>query len=184
VLDEDGYAHGAIIYVDNGAYGGGSWKYLEVADVSAAGTLKNWGSMGTATGAAGTALGAGKENTDLILGNDPTAAAALYCRNYAGGGKHDWYLPNKSEYDKLLSCINDNAFISFIMSSAMITPGGYLFWTSEERSENEAYVLKVKHTNPLSDPTPDAPQDPPRDVFVYTYRDKSDSAYIWPIRRF
>lgn len=57
----------------------------------------------TLTGASGTALGNGSNNTNLTIisqGNTGTYAAKL-CRNYNGGGYTDWFLPSKDELNKL-----------------------------------------------------------------------------------
>ena len=57
----------------------------------------------TTTGATATALGTGSANTTAIItsqGNTGTYAAKV-CRDYAGGGYNDWYLPSLAELNKL-----------------------------------------------------------------------------------
>ena len=73
---------------------------LEAAPEDISGTLR-WSTAinapfidisGTAAG-----IGAGYANTEAILALDPTAPAALACKNYRNNGKADWYLPSKEE---------------------------------------------------------------------------------------
>ena len=57
----------------------------------------------TTTGATGTAIGTGLDNTNKIIasqGNTGSYAAKL-CRDFRGGGYTDWYLPSKDEIYKL-----------------------------------------------------------------------------------
>ena len=57
----------------------------------------------TTTGATGTAIGTGLDNTNKIIasqGNTGSYAAKL-CRDFRGGGYTDWYLPSQDELNKL-----------------------------------------------------------------------------------
>jgi len=57
---------GGLVFYDKGSYSDG-WRYLEAAPQSTEWTSKQWGSHGTAVGGTGTAIGTGKNNTDLIV---------------------------------------------------------------------------------------------------------------------
>ena len=46
-------------------------------------------------------IGTGRMNTELILAKDPNAPPAKYCKNYAGGGLTDWYLPSIDELEQV-----------------------------------------------------------------------------------
>jgi hypothetical protein len=87
-----------------------------VADLSA-GIPIPWCLAAITTGATATALGAGSNNTSLIIniqGNPGgTNYAANLCRNYTGGGYNDWFLPSKDELNKLyLNHVQIGGFVS------------------------------------------------------------------------
>ena len=90
----------------------------------------------TLTGATGTAIGTGLDNTNKIIasqGNTGSYAAKL-CRDFRGGGYTDWYLPSKDEIYKLY--LNKTAF-GWNPSS-----DGY-YWTSTERDSESALDLRI-----------------------------------------
>lgn len=102
--------------------------YLEAAPNDMP-TTYNWSSsyetgeiyMGTTS----SAIGAGHKNTALILTADPNAPAATACRDYAGGGKNDWFLPSLNEISQLYA------------NKAIIGNMGvnYWYWTSTEAND-------------------------------------------------
>ena len=75
------------------------------------------------------AIGRGKKNTALILAADPTAPAALACKNYSNNGKSDWFLPSYYEVEE----INKQHTII----------GGFgqydNIWSSNQKNANEAW---------------------------------------------
>ena len=81
-----------------------------------------WGCSGTAiSGADGTALGTGNQNTiDIMAGCATIKIVARMCADLDLGGYSDWYLPSKDELDKL-----------FINRVAI---GGFngVYWSSSE----------------------------------------------------
>ena len=94
----------------------------------------------TTTGATGTAIGTGLDNTNKIIasqGNTGSYAAKL-CRDFRGGGYTDWYLPSKDEIYKLY--LNKTAF-GWNPSS-----DGY-YWTSTERDSESALDLRISSGN-------------------------------------
>ena len=70
------------------------------ADIS---TAAQWGCFGTTiSGADGTAIGTGNENTiDIMAGCATAGIAARLCGDLVQGGYSDWYLPSKDELAKL-----------------------------------------------------------------------------------
>ena len=92
-----GPAGGLIVYV-NPNYATDKWRYLEAApfDQSAGAT---WGCFRREiTGARGTAVGTGAQNTRDMLAAcpDPGTAAAL-CANLSVNGVGGWFLPSRDE---------------------------------------------------------------------------------------
>ena len=93
-----------------------------------------WGCYGTLiSGADGTALGTGKQNTiDIEAGCSTSGTAADVCSNLILGGYDDWYLPSKDELNKLL--IN-----RFIIGGFNLSGQNAYYWSSSEVSANGAW---------------------------------------------
>ena len=92
-----------------------------------------WGCQGTLlSGADGTAIGTGAQNTiDIINGCSTAGIAARLCGDLVLGGYSDWYLPSKDELNKLY--INRVA-IGFSTNSL---PYGH--WSSTEYDSDRAW---------------------------------------------
>jgi hypothetical protein len=89
-----------------------------------------WGCSGTSvTGADGTAIGTGRQNTlDMINAGCLGAAPLVYNVNI--GGYTDWYLASKDEMSKLsIYTMSDTEFMSW----------GNYYWTSSESSAANAW---------------------------------------------
>jgi len=99
-----------------------------IADVSS-GAI--WGCQGTTiSGADGTALGTGNQNTiDIMAGCADAGIAARLCGDLVEGGYSDWYLPSKDELNKLY--LNKDAIGGFTSN---------YYWSSTEFSSNSAWV--------------------------------------------
>ena len=92
----------------------------------------------TLTGATGTAIGTGLDNTNKIIasqGNTGSYAAKL-CRDFRGGGYTDWYLPSKDEIYKLY--LNRTAIGGF---------SDNYYWSSTERDSGTALDLRISSGN-------------------------------------
>ena len=90
-----------------------------------------WGcaSLVLISGADGTAIGTGNQNTiDIMNGCSETAIAARLCGNMVYGGYSDWYLPSKDELNKLY--INRFAIGGF---------NNQYYWSSTELDNNWAF---------------------------------------------
>ena len=84
----------------------------------------------TTTGATGTAIGTGLDNTNKIIasqGNTGSYAAKL-CRDFRGGGYTDWYLPSQDELNKLY--LNKTAIGGFATN---------YYWSSTEYASYGAW---------------------------------------------
>lgn len=129
-IGDTGPAGGVIFYKDGntcyeaakaGWYGGSDDPQAE------------WGCYPiTVSGADGTAVGTGQQNTaDIVAANcSPNTAgnlvAAVVASNYNGGGKSDWYLPSTVEAERMYD------------QKDAIGGLAYFYWTSTEYSSNIA----------------------------------------------
>ncbi|MBE0639396.1 MAG: DUF1566 domain-containing protein, partial [Bacteroidales bacterium] len=89
-----------------------------------------WGCYGTTiSGADGTALGTGAQNTlDIVAGCSTASIAAQICNDLVLNGYSDWYLPSKDELNKLYE--NKTAIGGF-------APAYY--WSSSEYSSTNPW---------------------------------------------
>ena len=102
-----------------------------VADISQGAT---WGCNGTLiSGADGTAIGTGNQNTiDIMAGCATSSIAARLCGDLIEGGYSDWYLPSKDELNKLY--LNRVAIGGFQLDVSGI------YWSSTEFDNNNAWI--------------------------------------------
>jgi hypothetical protein len=93
-------------------------------------SLAAWGCAGTLiSGADGTVIGTGNQNTiDIVAGCATAGIAARLCSDLVAGGYSDWYLPSKDELNKLY--LNRVAIGGFIASN---------YWSSSEFSAGNAW---------------------------------------------
>jgi hypothetical protein len=124
---------GGWIFYDAGDYDTYGWRYLEAGPADLGPSV--WGSYYLSTGATDTAIGAGSENTRLIVANDTgtTDKAADLCAEYSlvneGVTYDDWFLPSKDE----LELLYENLYLAGIDNLS-----NCLYWSSSE--EDAIYV--------------------------------------------
>ena len=130
-IGDTGPAGGWIFY-DKGISSDG-WRYLEAAP-SDQSTGATWGCAGVSTGADGTVVGTGEQNTiDIEAGCTTAGIAADICANLSLGGYDDWFLPSKDE----LGLMYTNLYLEGV--------GGFAddgYWSSSEKSANDAWGLE------------------------------------------
>ena len=92
-----------------------------------------WGCQGTEiSGADGTAIGTGAQNTiDIMNGCGTAGIAAELCGDLVLNGYSDWYLPSKDELEKLY--LNQFAIGGFTLNS--------WYWSSTEVSTHIAWAF-------------------------------------------
>lgn len=135
---------GGLIFYDAGS--AQSWgRYLEVAPASTEWTSNVWGGYGiTVTGADGTAIGTGAQNTiDIVTqfgGQEPyankTDYAAKLCSDLESGGYADWFLPSQDELNAIWDNLVDDG------TGANSGVGGFAgdyYWSSSEGSSLGAW---------------------------------------------
>ena len=109
------------------------WRYLEAAP-SDQGSSAEWGCVGISiSGADGTAVGTGEQNTiDIEAGCTISNTAADICANLSLGGYSDWFLPSKDELNLMYANLK------------LFGVGGFavygLYWSSSEISGSGAWV--------------------------------------------
>ena len=122
VLLDIGPAGGYIFY-DKGGYSDG-WRYLEAAP-SDQSTSAEWGCDEISiSGADGTAVGTGEQNTiDIEAGCTIPGTAADLCANLSLGGYSDWFLPSKDELNLMYENLKVFGVSDFVDS---------FYWSSSE----------------------------------------------------
>jgi len=93
-------------------------------------------------------IGAGRNNTQLIMQTHDDAWAANECVNYRNGGLDDWYLPCRSELEYLFNIGKDiEDFLIYY------TGGGYdEYWASEQSSSygDSAITCRINSSGVIS----------------------------------
>jgi len=122
---------GKIAYID----GTGSHGLIAALSDQAYSPTLVWGCAGTViSGADGTAIGTGLQNTiDIMAGCSTPAIAARECRGVTINGYSDWHLPSLAE---LYQVCNNKIALGF-------TYEGYYYWTSSEVSATNAWAIQM-----------------------------------------
>jgi len=134
-------------------------KYLEAAPANwLAGTtgdpLRSWATnvnsnqTTAVSGADGTAIGSGYQNSRDILaqtGNVAASSAAVLAREYGGGSKSDWFLPSKDELNELCKyartqTTGDTAVICDNTGTLRVGFSDSVYWSSSEGGNNRAWA--------------------------------------------
>jgi hypothetical protein len=144
-IRDTGPAGGYIIY-DKGSFSD-SWRYLEAAPASTDTTTYVWGGYGTTTGATGTAVGTGKQNTAVIVAQfgttDPVSGgtyAAKVCNDLSvtNGGITftGWFLPSQDEINLMCNNLYTYSLGGFVSN---------YYWSSYE--QDSQYTWSLLFTN-------------------------------------
>jgi hypothetical protein len=127
---------GGKIFITPSTTGNTTGKYFE-ASPSASEVIRKWASPANITtevsGAQGTAIGTGAQNTiDIVAqsGNVAESCAAAYASDYSVNGYSDWFLPSQDEIAKLYE---SKALIGGLENAT--------YWSSTESSNNGAVIL-------------------------------------------
>jgi hypothetical protein len=124
---------GGLIFMTPSTPGNVSGKYLEAAPIPVGGEVsRTWATSGNqsiaVTGANGTAIGTGAQNTiDIVAqsGNVAATSAAVYCSELVSGGQSDWFLPSLYELQEIYENL-------YLVSTGDFNPTSY--WSSSENS--------------------------------------------------
>ena len=124
------------------------WMYLEAASKDFESDEKAWGGSDQSywlTENSSDGVGAGLENTQLIMSRFNGDYAAHYCGNLVSGTSHefdDWYLPNRLELAYMCENLYKSGLGDFESTSGT---GPYIFYWSSHQGSNpnqgKAYVI-------------------------------------------
>ena len=111
-------------------------KYLEAApNTWSGGSLDpaiTWSTGSAVTGADGTVIGTGYQNSlDIVAqtGNLAASSAAVAARAYTGGSKNDWFLPSKDELAQLYA---QKTIVGGFVANGLV-------WSSSELAGDSAW---------------------------------------------
>ena len=126
---------GGKIFITPSTAGNSTGKYFEVAPVGVE-VERTWVTglnyLELVSGADGTAIGTGAQNTiDIVAqaGNVAATSAAVYCSDLVSGGYSDWFLPSRDELNQM-----------YVNRVALNTGLTNLYWSSTEYTANVAWV--------------------------------------------
>jgi hypothetical protein len=148
VVGLPGPAGGTVFYIKGGGFAGAHG--LESAPVDQSPATQGWGCMlaaseyGGATGATGSDVGTGKQNTLMILEFcSESGIAAKIADNYVLNGFDDWFLPSIGELGLMYKNIGPGA------PAPLTNVGGFIsysefsqfYWSSTESDGSYASVM-------------------------------------------
>ena len=155
-VGDTGPGGGIVFYVHaNGTFACGetlnqNCTYLEAAPVGDE-VQRTWATGGNqnaaVSGADGTAIGTGEQNTaDIVAqsGNVAATSAAVYCSELVSGGQSDWFLPSKDELNLMYTNLH----------SASTPLGGFssvYYWSSSESAAGHARLQGFDSGSQYSD---------------------------------
>jgi len=153
---------GGIIFYDRGRHIDG-WRWLEAASRDLAAPAE-WGTSGQNISGTSTALGTGRQNTQIIVNylrqRNENGRAAELAQNFIQNGFTDWFLPSREELNLMhinlrqrgLGNFSGNTYWS---SSHHFSPGrvgaSHLAWFQNFGNGNQLYSRRAdaRHIRPV-----------------------------------
>jgi len=128
---------GGIIFLTPSTEGNVAEQYFEAAPVGVE-LNRSWATganeSASVSGADGTAIGTGAQNTiDIVAqsGNLSASSAAVYCSNLVSGGQSDWFLPSKDELNEMYENL-------YVVEIGGFSTGTY--WNSSEYNATTSWA--------------------------------------------
>ena len=121
---------GGMVFYDKGVFSDG-WRYMEVSlnDLP----VVEWGADNTSITGLSEIIGAGENNTALIIGVYGLGVyAAFNCQDFPQGGVGDWFLPSQLEMNEI--------YVTLHQTGLMALTADY-YWVSGEDDLDNAFAL-------------------------------------------
>ena len=163
VIGDTGPAGGKI-FITPSTSGNTTGKYFEVAPIAGE-VIRTWATdtdpgigLGnaatTVSGADGTDIGTGQQNTaDIVAqaGNVAATSAAVYCDQYSYGGFSDWFLPSKDELNELYTQRNivGGLQVSYYSTSSEYSNDAFWFQSFIDGNPNTPYKNNAYYIRPV-----------------------------------
>jgi DUF1680 family protein len=127
---------GGWIFYENPNYAADGWRYLEAAPFDQSEGAK-WGCFRTPTsGARGTAIGTGKQNTsDMLSACAEPDSAAYLCHHLSVNGVRGWFLPSRDELSLLYRNLKAGGLVSFRDTGSV---DNFSYWASSQQTTDMA----------------------------------------------
>jgi hypothetical protein len=127
---------GGLVFYENPNHASDGWRYLEAAPFDQSAGAR-WGCFRTQVeGAAGTAIGTGRQNTaDILAACDDTTSAAALCQGLELNGVGGWFLPSTDELAEMYSALTAKGLGDFHVDG-MTDNAAY--WASSQSSADMA----------------------------------------------
>ena len=128
----DSYGGGIVAYIDvTGQHG------LIAALADATGKMA-WSNITVGIGTTGRELGAGQDNTTVIVNQSGCeSGAAYYCDNLTVGVYNDWFLPSQDELNKL--------YINKVAIGGFVDTDYGVYWSSSEDLGSDAETQRFDY---------------------------------------
>ena len=155
---------GGKIFITPSTSGNTTGKYFEVAPIAGE-VIRTWATdtdpgigLGnaatTVSGADGTDIGTGQQNTaDIVAqaGNVAATSAAVYCDQYSYGGFSDWFLPSKDELNELYTQRNivGGLQVSYYSTSSEYSNDAFWFQSFIDGNPNTPYKNNAYYIRPV-----------------------------------
>ncbi|WP_395627789.1 DUF1566 domain-containing protein [Daejeonella sp.] len=170
IIAGDSYQGGILFYIlqpaDAGYVGGQTHGLIAGTAVTSDFYIEWWNNDYTSTGATGTAIGTGLNNTTSIISSqfDTGSYAAKVARDYNGGNFTDWYLPSILELQLMYTNIGQGAASP---NTNIGVFADYRYWSSTQFNFGNQHARTVDFTNGSQ-----------------SYADKSEAFLVRAIRTF
>ncbi|MFI5179055.1 MAG: beta-L-arabinofuranosidase domain-containing protein, partial [Vicinamibacterales bacterium] len=127
---------GGLIFYENPNYAADGWRYLEAAPVDQSAGAK-WGCFRRPiTGARGTAIGTGKQNTaDMLAACTEPLTAAQLCATYQLNGVGGWFLPSRDELAQMYRALKAKNLGDF---GDRNVADNFTYWASSQQTTDMA----------------------------------------------
>jgi hypothetical protein len=133
---------GGLVFFNKGNMDGG-WQYLEVTTSDQSSGVP-WGCFGTSIPGIQLNVGAGENNTALIVANCEGFHAARLCSDLVLGGQSDWFLPSRDETNLIYQNLQVSGLGNFSSSYYWSSSENFspFAWEFHFNFGNQSYELK------------------------------------------